>query len=103
MLEMEPIEQNIIKQAERFGQPIPDRIKNKPEIQTGLEFHLDAFFDLDSERSHAIALTAIPRSKIVDYAKEYELDEDQKERLLFYIRRMDNEHIKRLKAKQPTK
>ncbi len=103
MLEMSDIEENILKQAKRFGQPIPDRIANKPVLQTGLEFHLDAFFDLDTERTHALDLTPIPRSKIVEYANEYELDESQKERLLFFIRRMDNEHIKRLKAKQPTK
>lgn len=97
---MGPIEQNIAKQAMRANEPLPDRIANAPELAFGLNFYLDAFFDLDAERTHALAPTPIPRSSIVAYAKEYELDEDEKEDLIYLIRRMDNEHLKKIGKKK---
>lgn len=100
--EMGGVAHNIIKQALRFGEEIPERIKNKPELFSGLELYFEAFHDLDTERNHNSGLTRIPRSKIVEYAFEYDFDYRQKEDLIFYIRRMDNALLKHLKAKQPS-
>lgn len=83
----------------RSGQPMPERIANAPELQIGLQLYLQAFFDLDSERSHEFAPKAIPRSKITEYARELELNEEQTEDLLFFVKRMDGAHLKRLEAK----
>jgi len=100
-LELGPIEQNIAKQAMRAGLPIPERIANAPELKEGLQLYLQAFFDLDSERSHALAPTAIPFTSVATYARAFSFDEEQTEDLLFFIRRMDTEHLKRLAKKKP--
>lgn len=99
MLEMGPIEQSIAKQAMRAGNPLPKRIAEAPELRPDLALYLQAFFDLDSERNHSLAPTAIPWSKIKDYAVTYEFSEEQTEDLLFFIRQMDSEHLQRI-AKQ---
>lgn len=66
----------------------------------GLQLYLDAFFDLDSERSHVQGVTAIPQSRVRDYAKAYEFDEEQTADLQYFIRIMDTDHMKRVAAKQ---
>ena len=99
MLDLGPIEQTIAKQAMRAGQPLPDRIANAPELKTGLNIYITAFFELDCERSHAMAPTAIPWRSIKEYAIAYDFDNEQTEDLMFFIRKMDTEHLKRLSAK----
>lgn len=98
-MELGPIEQNIAKQAMRSGQPIPERIANAPELQLGLQLYIQAFFDLDSERSHNMGLCPIPWASIINYAKVFEFDEEQTEDLIFHIKRLDREHLKRLSKK----
>lgn len=83
-----------------MGQPIPDRIKNAPELQPGLGLYLGAFFDLDAERTHAFGPSAIPITSILAYASAFSFDEEQTEDLMYFIREMDKENLKRVKAKQ---
>jgi hypothetical protein len=99
MLDMGHIEQSIAKQAMRSGQPLPDRIANAPELRTGLELYLQAFFDLDSERSHATSPTAISWSSVRNYAETFEFDEEQTENIHYFIREMDSENLKRIANK----
>lgn len=103
LLELGPIEQNIAKQAMRSGQPIPDRIANAPELEVGLQLYIQAFFDLDSERSHGMAPTPIPWTSIAQYARAFEFDEEQTEDLFFHVRRLDAEHLKRISAKMESR
>lgn len=99
MLEMGPVEQALAKQAMRAGNKLPDRIANAPELKIGLQLYLQAFFELDSERSHAMAPTAIPWTSVKDYAQAFGFDEEQTEDLHFFIRRMDGEHLQRIARK----
>jgi hypothetical protein len=92
-------ERNIVKQAMRFGHPIPERIANSPELKPGLQLYLQAFFDLDSERSHAFSPTAIPWSSIQDYAKAFDIDGEQREDLFYLVKQMDRAHLSRLDSK----
>lgn len=101
-MEMGPHEQAIAKQAVQRGQPLPERIANAPELLLGLQLYLQAFFDLDSERSHSTGLVAIPWTSINEYAKAFDFDEDQTEDLFFFIRKMDASHLKRLELKNKT-
>lgn len=101
LLDLAPVEQNIAKQAMRSGKPSPERIANAPELTNGLQVYLQAFFDLDAERTHALALTPIPWTSINAYSKAYGFDEEQTEDLLYLIRKMDNAHLARLSKKQP--
>lgn len=86
-----------------MGQPIPDRIKNAPELLPGLGLYLGAFFDLDSERTHAFGPAAIPITAILAYAAAFKFDEDQTEDLIYFIREMDKENLKRVNEKQKQK
>lgn len=94
---MGPIEQRIAMQAYRAGDKLPDRIANAPQLKRGLELYLQAFFDLDAERSHSMGLTRIPWRSMWAYAQAYGFDDEQREDLFFLLRRMDNAHIDRLK------
>jgi hypothetical protein len=82
----------------RSGQPLPERIANAPELRLGLVLYINAFFDLDTERSHGamVGLKHIPWSSIKDYALAYELDEYQTESLFYFIKAMDCAHLKNL-------
>lgn len=93
MLELGSSEQNIIKQAVRSGQPIPDRIANAPEVSLGLLFYLQAFFDLDAERSQGFGFGRIPWSATLQYASYYELDDETTDNLFRYIRLMDTAYL----------
>jgi hypothetical protein len=95
-----PTEKTIVKNAIRMGVEIPDRILNAPKLALGLSLYWNAFFDLDSERSHAFAPTTIPWSKIREYANLYEFDEEQTEDLIFLIRKMDKAHLEKMKDGQ---
>jgi hypothetical protein len=100
MLGLGQHEQAIAKQAMRAGQALPDRIANAPELQDGLQLYLQAFFDLDCERSHSQGLTSIPWTSVSAYAQAFGFDEEQTEDLHFFIRKLDSEHLKRLDKKQ---
>lgn len=103
LLDLGPIEQDIARQAMQARKPLPSNIQNAPELDIGLQLYLQAFFDLDSERSHAYALVRIPSSAIRLYAREFEFDETQTELLDVYIAEMDNANLARLKRKQDAK
>lgn len=100
---MGPIEQTIIKQALRAGQPIPERIANAPELKPGMNLYLEAFLDLDSERGHAFGPERIPLGKIFEYAIAYEFDEEQTEDLVYLVREMDKAHVSNLNRKEKSK
>lgn len=99
---MGPIEQSIIKQALRAGKAIPERIKNAPVLNNGLELYLKAFFDLDTERATGFSIGRIPFSAVAFYATYYRFDELQSERLLYFIRSMDAEYCNYIEAKNKT-
>ena len=82
-----------------MGAPIPERIENAPVLMQGLELYLRAFFDLDSERGIGFSILPIPWFSIIRYAEVYGFDEEQREDLVFFIRRMDSAHIERLNKK----
>lgn len=94
------IEQSLARQSAQMGQPLPESIANAPELYSGLEIYLQAFNDLDSERSHAMGITRIPWSAIINYAKINEFNQDQTDDLVYLIRSMDSEHCKKLDSKQ---
>lgn len=84
----------------RGGQPIPEFIKNKPELEPGLEVYLNAYLDLDSERTHAFGPAGIPVTSMLHYAKAFNFDEDQQDDLVYFLRAMDSENLKRVKKLQ---
>ena len=96
---MGEIEQSIIRQCIISRRPFPDRIANKPILKKGLDLYMQAFFDLDSERQVSMSISPIPWSSVANYSKFYKFDEYQTIALFYYIREMDNQHIKLVNAK----
>lgn len=92
-------EQSLAKQAIRAGQPIPDRIANAPELILGLDLFINAFLDLDSERNSGFALGPIPWTKIKEYAQTYDFDLELTEDLIYYVKALDNDYLKKQAAK----
>lgn len=84
--------------------PLPDRIKDAPDLELGLELYLGAFWDLDSCRPLGWAEGPIPWTVIEQYAQLNELEGEQREMLHYHVRQLDNAYLKHRheKAKQKT-
>lgn len=82
---MGDVEQTLARQAYSMRQPMPERIQNAPELNAGLELFLEAFFELDTERTEG----AIPWSSVVRYAEVYQFEEVQFGDLLHHLRTLD--------------
>lgn len=78
---------DIAAQMERDGVPLPDNIANQPTLQSNLVGYLDAYYDLDTERSHNMGLVKIPWSAITAYGEFYGFDHDE---LHYFVREMDD-------------
>lgn len=80
-------------QMQRDGVQIPQNLAVQPTIKVDLLCYLDAFYELDTERAHGVALVRIPGSAIRAYAREYGFNRDE---LVYFIRQMDDAHLARL-------
>lgn len=86
-------------QMRRDGVEVPEQITNAPKVTMDLLCYVDAFYELDTERSHGMALVRIPWSAIVAYGDRYGFDVDE---LVFFIRKMDDAHLEKLRSTQGT-
>ncbi len=100
---MGPIEQNLIKQAKRFKEPLPDRIKNKPKLGLGLDYFLEAFYVLEHDRTWLTGMAVIPLplpwGTLVKYAEVHELTGVLFEELLYFVRELDIAYVQYLTQK----
>jgi hypothetical protein len=94
---MAPIEANLVRQARRAGDPIPDRILTKPKLGLGLDFFLEAFFDLENERAflmgdkvHALP---IPWRALNEYAVAYGVVGETYDEFMFFMRALDTAYV----------
>jgi hypothetical protein len=86
----------IAAQMERDGVELPKQISNQPVLTNDLLVYLDAFYELDTERSHGMSLVRIPWSSIVNYGDRYGFDITE---LVFFVRKMDDAHLDNLRSK----
>lgn len=80
----------------RDGAALPDNLANQPTITGDLICYLDAFYELDTERAHGLSLVRIPWSAIVRYGQHYGYDVEE---LVFFIRKMDDAHLDKLRGR----
>ncbi|NUF48731.1 phage tail assembly chaperone [Gilliamella sp. ESL0250] len=85
---------DLIRMAKQMGHPIPDKIKNKPVLNDDLIFYYQSFLDLDTTRTHNMAPTAISWLSIIEYARFYQLDDEDTHDLIQIIRAMDQVNLK---------
>jgi hypothetical protein len=83
-----------------LGQPIPDKLANPPQIADSIYFYLEAYFELDTERSKSMGTERIPFSRIVNYAKHVGLSHSECNDLISIIRLVDNGMIKYYNEKE---
>ncbi len=70
-----------------------------PSLKPWLIFYLDAYLELDTDRTHNMGISKIPWSSIKRYSDHFNLDEEQSERLFYFIRAMDDANVRRLEGK----
>lgn len=102
-LKQGPIEKKILTQCLRERLPIPEAIKNAPELALGLELYFDGFWELDTCRSRGLDDGIISWFAIRKYCKTLELDEDQTDKMHVVIPLMDQEYLKFRREKKSTK
>lgn len=80
--------------------PIPDRIKNAPDLFLGNELYIDAFFHLNTSRNSTFDIAPITWFNIQEYCQLRGLDEETTEDMHFLIPRMDTEYISWVRSKK---
>ena len=93
----------LIQQAQRQGGPLPERIRNAPELFLGLELYLMAFMELTSCRGLGYgAMGPIPWMAIQRYCEVHDIQGEQREDLFYFVQKMDKAYMdwQRDKAKQ---
>jgi hypothetical protein len=99
-LEQGPTEQRIIQMCVRERMPLPDAIRNAPELYAGLEWVYLAFTELTTERPSGLGTGYIPWSRIVEYAdREGITDPEQREDFQDLIRALDRGYVRWRAAK----
>ena len=99
---MGEIEKRLAQEAYRSGEPMPDRIKNAPDLFAGMELYFTAYQELESERQIGMGIGPIPFTAILKYAEFYELPAEQADDLVYYVRKLDN-HFMTEEAKKREK
>jgi len=87
------VEEPIIAQSVRRKVPLPDAIRDAPELWAGLDLYWTGFMDLINSRSIGFSLGPIDWRTIEDYCDKLDLDEYQKEAMHHHIGVMDTAFI----------
>ena len=93
----------IIRQCLQANEPIPDKIANAPTVPEHLELYWYAYLDLDSTRAHNMGPTPISILDMIAYCRYYDLDEEQTNALVYIVRAMDLENLKRISKRIESK
>ena len=94
------VERSYYEDKRKFGEELPERVKNKPVLKPGLALFFNAWFELDGERERS-SYQRIKRSDVFEYAYDYALTWTQTLDLWFYVRKMDAEFFEWHKKKYP--
>ena len=68
---------------------IPPWIKDAPELDIGLDYYYEIFWDLSTERQIGMGLGPIPHSAIEAYAVNHNFNAEEAHDLFYLIKRMD--------------
>jgi hypothetical protein len=73
--------------------PLPDFIKNEPELMPGLDIFLQAFWDLSTCRQMGMGLGPIPWTATREYVTILGGSEEFQEDFHYLIRRIDSAYL----------
>lgn len=71
----------------------PDWIKDAPDLALGLELYYEAFWDLTTCRPVGWTAQPIPWSAVIEWGQLNELDPEEMDDLIFYVRELDAEFL----------
>jgi hypothetical protein len=95
----DPVQKKTQRNLKRKGRKQAEVVeKNKP-LSSRLAFYLDAWFDLDTERSVSFGVGPIPWHAIINYASTYRLAEWHRDLFVYHIKGMDTAYRKMLADK----
>lgn len=77
----------------RFGLPLPDRIRNAPELNIGSELYYIGFLDLTSCRILGMGLGPIPLLAILEYCLIKGIEGEQQEDFVWFVQRLDSRYL----------
>jgi hypothetical protein len=84
------VEQKILEDCYRLRRPLPKAIREAPQLELGLEFTYQAFWELNTCRPTGWTLGSIPWTAIHDYAKAHGMKYGEEfEDFSYLIRAMD--------------
>jgi hypothetical protein len=75
------------------GNPLPDFIRDAPELLPGLSIYLNAFWDLSTCRQMGMGLGPIPWTNTREYCTILGGDEQFQEEFHYLIRRLDQAYL----------
>lgn len=93
-LQQGPTEQIILDQARKQNLPIPDKIKNAPELLPGLAFYYLAFKQLSTCRQIGMGEGPIPWLATEAYCTRHEVEGEDYDIFVALIEAMDMEYLK---------
>lgn len=102
-MEQGPVERKIIQTCLREHLPFPQAIRNAPDLWVGLGLYFGAFLDLDGDRPSGWTMRPIPWTAIIDYAQAYNIMDEQREDLLYFVRAMDKAYMAHVAKKEKRK
>lgn len=83
--------------------PIPDSIRDAPELRLGLQLFLNGFMDLTGSRPSGFGISPIPWHMITDYCDRLGLSGDQTEDMIRHVQALDTVYIeKKTKKDKPS-
>ena len=98
------MEQKILEDCYRLRRPLPQAIREAPELNLGLEFAYQAFWELTTCRPVGFGVGAIPWSAIREYALAYGVDEEEDfSEFTLLIRAMDRVYVDHFTPDEPSK
>lgn len=86
-------EEKLRQIAKATGMPLPDKIKNKPELIHGLEFYWKAFTELTADRNIGMGEGPIPWTAMNQWAIRYNIRGDEFDRFISIIREVDTAYM----------
>jgi hypothetical protein len=87
----------------RFGQKIPDRIQNAPELYLGLELFYIGFLELTSCRAVGMGLGPIPMMAMLEYCEINGVDGELREDFLYFVQLLDHKYLEWSAARAKSK
>ena len=94
----------ILKAVEAARDGLPPRfIEVEEKTDKWMEFFLDAFFELDTERISGYGIFPIPVSRIRSYAARYGYEGELEEEFVYYLRAMDRHYMTYAQSKEKNK